>query len=178
MSKPYAFDLWTAGNVLELELNEPEVIRLAQSLSKFVEPGWWLILEGDLGAGKTTFVKHFARALGFTQLTSSPTFPILNVIDIKEPITAVRRVCHLDLYRLKNAVELKNLGLELEFSSSAICVLEWSELIDSDGWNDFFTTTRCRMPKKIAQISITNSSSEGVRQYRFSWQSLEQFAGL
>ncbi|BBP87395.1 hypothetical protein BsIDN1_10130 [Bacillus safensis] len=85
-----------------------ETKRIAAALAKLVMPGDVLTLEGDLGAGKTTFSKGFAEGLGITRIVNSPTFTI-----IKEYTDGRLPLYHMDVYRMEDADE--EIGLEEYF---------------------------------------------------------------
>lgn len=81
------------------------------------------MLSGELGAGKTTFTKGLAEALGIKKTVLSPTFTI-----IKEYEGGRLRLYHLDMYRLENIAELEELGVEDCFDGKSIVVIEWNKL--------------------------------------------------
>ncbi len=78
---------------------------------------------GELGAGKTTFIKHFCRLLGVTDTVQSPTFSIVNEYRTGEEDL----VYHMDLYRMESAGEIQDLGLEEYLYSGRYCFIEWPE---------------------------------------------------
>lgn len=81
-------------------------------------------LYGDLGSGKTTFAKGFAKGLGISQRIISPTFVIVRQHDLKNG----KIFYHIDLYRLENEEELRNIGIKEIFSDkNAIVLVEWAE---------------------------------------------------
>lgn len=83
------------------------------------------VLEGMLGAGKTTLVQNLGRALGISEDIVSPTFSLVNEYSaLKEP-----RVYHLDLYRLKNISELEEIGLPEIAESGYFCLIEWASAV-------------------------------------------------
>ena len=152
--------------------------QLVAEIQKHVLVGMWIFLNGDLGAGKTTFTQTFMAKIGYTKTVSSPTFSILNVLDIDKAQSDIQRVCHLDLYRLKNPNELCHLGLELEFSSHSICMIEWAENVEPSGWLSFFSTTQCRRPKKILEVNIILDRESGQRIYELSWLDTKSVLGV
>lgn len=94
---------------------------LAQRLGELATPGTVLVLDGPLGAGKTSFVQGLARGLGITGVVNSPTFTIVKEYRGRLPLY------HFDLYRLEDAEELWELGLEEYLAAGGVCALEWGE---------------------------------------------------
>ena len=82
------------------------------------------VFEGDMGAGKTTFIKSVAKALGVKDLVSSPTFSIVNEYDAMG-----RPVYHFDFYRIKDLQEAYDIGYEEYFYSGNICLIEWPQKV-------------------------------------------------
>ena len=90
--------------------------------------GETVLLDGDLGAGKTTFTKGLAAALGVKEEVTSPTFTIMNVYeDGRLPL------CHMDMYRLESAEESEELGLTDTVPENAVKVIEWNKFTDLTG---------------------------------------------
>lgn len=85
--------------------------------------GGVIYLEGELGAGKTTLVRGWLRALGYDGAVRSPTYTLLETYDLTRG-----RVLHLDLYRLRDAEEVHYLGLGDALEASAIVFIEWPSL--------------------------------------------------
>ena len=104
--------------------NLEETQALAQKLAKIVEPQDTITLEGDLGAGKTTFTQAFAKGLGITRTVNSPTFTIMKQYNGRLPLN------HLDVYRLEDSDE--DLGWDEIFYGDAVTVVEWAHLIERD----------------------------------------------
>lgn len=98
-----------------------ETEALAARLAPLLTDAPAVALFGDLGVGKTAFVRGLARALGCRQAATSPTYTLVN------EYTGPRRVCHFDLYRLTDADALWEIGWDDYLSSDALCVVEWSE---------------------------------------------------
>lgn len=99
-------------------------MEMASSLASTLRGGEIFALEGDLGLGKTTFVKGLARGLGISEIITSPTFNLRHRHDGgRLPLV------HFDLYRLKKPWELETLDLETEMNSHAIIAIEWPALV-------------------------------------------------
>lgn len=98
---------------------------LAQEMAQRLYPGMSLCFYGDLGAGKTTFVRSMLKALDpALEDVPSPTFTLVQYYT-----TSIGQVWHCDFYRLKKAEEIFELGMEEAFYSQ-ICLIEWPEKID------------------------------------------------
>lgn len=98
-----------------------ETIAIAERLAKSLRPKDVIALEGDLGAGKTTFTKGLARGLGIKKTVNSPTFTI-----IKE-YNGIMPLYHMDVYRLEGSDE--DLGFDEYFDGSGVTVIEWAHFI-------------------------------------------------
>lgn len=99
-----------------------DTYKLASQLADTLCGGEVILLNGDLGAGKTTFTKGLAKALGISDEVTSPTFTILNTYEGGE-----FTLNHLDMYRIENADELYELGVEDVFDNDSITVIEWNK---------------------------------------------------
>ena len=100
-----------------------ETLALGEQWGRAAQRGWVIGLSGDLGAGKTQFVRGFARGLGCTGHVHSPTFALLN-----EYGGGRLRLFHLDLYRLNNGAEVAGAGLEeYLLNPDGVAVVEWIE---------------------------------------------------
>lgn len=105
-----------------------ETYALASSIADELEGGEVILLNGDLGAGKTTFTKGLAKALGVEEEVTSPTFTILNTYD-----SGRIRLNHLDMYRVESADELAELGIEDCIDDESVTVIEWNKYEHFDG---------------------------------------------
>ena len=94
--------------------------RLGRALGARLRAGDVVALSGTLGAGKTTLARGVLRGLGFAGEVASPTFPIVQVYDTAPPLW------HVDLYRIEEAAELEELGLDEARLDSAV-LIEWPE---------------------------------------------------
>ena len=94
-----------------------ETMDFAYELAKKIKAPKIIVLSGDLGAGKTTFTKGFAKGLGINEIITSPTFTLLN-----------EKMYHFDMYRLSSKEEAYELGFEDYFNKNdGIVLVEWAE---------------------------------------------------
>lgn len=118
--------------------NLEDTKNLAFEFSKMLVGGEVITLTGDLGAGKTTFTKSLALALGITQPVTSPTFTLMN-----EYQGTKLKLYHFDMYRIEDPSEILETGINEFFGNrDAVCVIEWAENINS------------LLPKKLQNIKI------------------------
>jgi tRNA threonylcarbamoyladenosine biosynthesis protein TsaE len=108
--------------------SEQETILLGEQIAAQFQPGDVITLEGDLGAGKTEFVKGVCRYFDVTDMVTSPTFSIINQYDGTmaggEPV----KIYHVDLYRIDSPSELAEVGFDdMVFTPNAIKLIEWPE---------------------------------------------------
>lgn len=92
------------------------------------EPHRVFAFDGQMGAGKTTFIKHLCEQMGTTDIVNSPTFAIVNVYDVTLPHSG--EVYHFDCYRLKDIREAIDFGAEEYLYSGNYCFIEWPEMIE------------------------------------------------
>lgn len=104
-----------------LSHSEKETFDFASKIAKRLKGGEIILLNGDLGAGKTTFTKGLARALGVTETVTSPTFTYVKEYDGRLPLY------HFDMYRVGDADEVYELGLEEYFYRGGVVVVEWNK---------------------------------------------------
>jgi tRNA threonylcarbamoyladenosine biosynthesis protein TsaE len=106
----------------------PEALRpLAEALAAVLGPGDVVLLQGELGAGKTTLTQFLARALGVEddQYVASPSFALLHEYTGRLPIF------HMDLYRLRDEEDVDAAGLLEYFEQQGVCVVEWPDRLGS-----------------------------------------------
>lgn len=96
---------------------------LAGRLASVLRPGDLVLLQGDLGAGKTTFTQGMARALGVGEAVTSPTFVLMNIY----PTSAGFDLVHVDVYRLDRLSEVVDLALPEMLEDGSVVVVEWGE---------------------------------------------------
>lgn len=119
-----------------------ETNQLAKKIASKLSVPAIITLSGDLGAGKTTFTKGLAKALGINATITSPTFTILK--SYEEAVT----LHHIDAYRLEGIVQ--DLGFEEIFDEDAICVVEWFDYIEY------------ALPKERLQVSISLDGNDRI----------------
>ncbi|APC09400.1 tRNA threonylcarbamoyladenosine biosynthesis protein TsaE [Moorella thermoacetica] len=98
--------------------------KLGEELAGILNPGDILILNGELGAGKTTLTQGLAQGLGVTTPVTSPTFTLIQEYRGRYPLY------HIDLYRLEDPEAMLDLGLEEYFGGEGITVVEWGGRLD------------------------------------------------
>lgn len=112
--------------------SEKEMHKFAAQVAKKLKGGEVLGLQGELGAGKTTFVKGLAKALGIRDVVHSPTFVLLKPYKtgIGNQESGIRNLIHVDAYRLQGGEDLKFIGLDEFFQNpDTAVVIEWAEKI-------------------------------------------------
>lgn len=132
--------------MLVVTSNSPEnTMEIGQALGKILLPGDLLNLNGNLGAGKTLFVKGVGEALGIApDVVTSPTFSIINEYEgEKTPLY------HFDLYRLEDDLDLEQVGYLDYFYGAGITVVEWGNLF------------RYHLPDERLDITLKSISQEG-----------------
>ncbi|MBQ1371328.1 MAG: tRNA (adenosine(37)-N6)-threonylcarbamoyltransferase complex ATPase subunit type 1 TsaE [Oscillospiraceae bacterium] len=103
-----------------------ETEQLGAKLAALLQGGDIVAYRGDLGAGKTAFTRGLARGLGITEPVTSPTYTLVN-----EYLTGRLPLFHFDMYRLRDAEDLFDLGWEDYLNRGGVCAVEWSETVFS-----------------------------------------------
>ncbi|WP_340641481.1 tRNA (adenosine(37)-N6)-threonylcarbamoyltransferase complex ATPase subunit type 1 TsaE [Lactiplantibacillus plantarum] len=107
-----------------ITVTSPEAtMAIGAKLGQLVQPGDLILLDGDLGAGKTTFTKGLAKSLGISNNVKSPTFTL-----IREYRQGRLPLYHMDVYRLEDG-GAEDLGLDEYFDGDGVSVVEWSQFI-------------------------------------------------
>lgn len=109
--------------------SESETIKVAREFASALEHGDVVALYGELGAGKTQFVKGVCDAFKVHSHVSSPTFVILNRYEGKDRSNNEILVHHFDLYRMRSMEEVYDLGYEEFFASDGVCLIEWADYL-------------------------------------------------
>ena len=122
-----------------------ETMNIACELAAKAFPGDVITLDGDLGAGKTTFTKGFAKGLGIGMMVNSPTFLI-----VQEYTGGRLPLYHFDAYRIEEPEEMEEIGFREYVDGDGVCIIEWSERIEDI------------LPDRCTRIRITRDDSRGV----------------
>ena len=120
-----------------------ELNAVAKELLAFANGDKFFIFEGEMAAGKTTFIKSFCEVLGVEDVVSSPTFSIVN--EYESPNGSVY---HFDFYRLKNIQEAYDIGYEEYFYSGDYCLVEWPSKVEE------------LLPEKYIKVEIEITGDE------------------
>lgn len=125
--------------------HEAETFNLGKDFSKSLQGGNVVALIGELGSGKTIFVKGVCSGFSVTEIPLSPTFSLINEYHGKLILY------HFDFYRIKSLQELYDIGYEDYFYGNDICLIEWANLVEEV------------LPKKYFEIKIDNADTENER---------------
>lgn len=128
--------------MIYISTSPEETMRIAQNYAKTLEKNDVVLLEGDLGAGKTVFAKGVAKGLNITETVVSPTYAYMNDYD--------GRLYHYDCYRLGSGEDAVRLGLTDYFEADGICLIEWAENIQSV------------LPKNCKKVTITVKDGQRI----------------
>lgn len=130
--------------------SEAETKNFAKNFAAELKGGMILCLYGELGAGKTTFVKGLAEGLEIKGNITSPTFTLMNIYKTENQKSKIRNLVHIDTYRLKDEEELNQIGAEDYIGKpDAITVIEWPEKI-----------TSLQKNKKVVKIFLNHASKD------------------
>ena len=133
-----------------------ETQKFASEFSKTIEMGSIISLNGDLGAGKTTFAQGFAQGMGIKQHVGSPTFKL-----VSEYSGEKMKLFHVDCYRLSGMEDFLNMGGEnLLLPQDGICLFEWASIIEGVLPDNTIIIDFIRYNdhpnKRLIQISVTD----------------------
>ena len=126
----------------KISKNQQQTEQIAYEYAKTLSKGDVVLLQGEMGAGKTTFVKGLAKGLGIEEEVTSPTYAYMNDYD--------GVLYHYDCYRLSSGEDAEALGLTDYFYAGGICVIEWSQNISSV------------LPKNCKTVQITKTNEDRI----------------
>ena len=128
--------------------NEQETEALGERFARDLPGGSVVAMYGDLGVGKTAFVRGMARGMGLDCRVSSPTFTIVN------EYLGERELIHFDMYRIRSADELFDIGWEDYLARGAVCAVEWSENVQVAFYGDEYRVTIEKLGDTRRKITI------------------------
>jgi tRNA threonylcarbamoyladenosine biosynthesis protein TsaE len=153
--------------------------RLGARLGELLQGGELILLDGQLGTGKTTLTQGLAQGLGITEVVNSPTFTLLKEYSGQpRPVPGGRSngpqrvsppLYHFDFYRLDNPEEILDLGFEDYFYSTGVCVVEWADKADELWPNEHLRIRMKMMSETKRGLLFTATSvrySELLRQFQ------------
>lgn len=114
--------------------SEADLPQLVDTFLAFANGRTKVMLYGEIGAGKTTFVKAFCKKMQTDEVANSPTFSIINEYEYPEGL-----IYHIDLYRLKTLDEALDIGIEDYLYDQHYCFIEWAELVENILPNDIIS---------------------------------------
>ena len=124
--------------------SEKDTFALGQKLGGDCRPGDIVLLNGDLGVGKTVFTKGFGKGLGIEEPISSPTFTIMQIYE-----SGRLPLYHFDVYRISDPEEMYEIGFEEYIEGEGVCFIEWANLIEE------------LLPEQYTEIHIDKDLSKG-----------------
>lgn len=134
---------WKVDTIEELEVVAREFLEL------FPEPRIFAF-DGEMGAGKTTFITQLLKQFGIEEIEGSPTYSIINEYTVKD-----LKIYHLDCYRIEQRNEILNLGMDELLDEKAYFFIEWAEKID------FI------LPNNVIWVYIRNNEINNSREIAF-----------
>ncbi|MGA9363851.1 MAG: tRNA (adenosine(37)-N6)-threonylcarbamoyltransferase complex ATPase subunit type 1 TsaE [Bacteroidota bacterium] len=132
--------------------NEAETISFAEKFAGRLVPSDVVALNGDLGSGKTQFVKGVCLGLGVVDVVTSPSFVIMNQYKAARNGAVALPIFHFDFYRIRSIHELYDLGVEEYFYGKGICLIEWARAATS------------LLPMKRYEVALSVLSEENTRE--------------
>ena len=128
---------------MEIRISDLELIReAAREFIQHIGEHRVFAFYGEMGAGKTTFIKAICEELGVEDVITSPTFAIVNEYSLADGDC----IYHFDFYRIKKLEEVYDMGFEDYFYSGALCFIEWPELIEEV------------LPEDAVKVNITENA--------------------
>lgn len=133
---------------VQIRINHLQQLQyLAEILADLSHPQMIILLEGDLGAGKTTFSQFYGRRLGVKRVINSPTFNIMKSYQGRLPLY------HFDVYRLADSDE--DLGFDDFFYGEGVCLIEWAHLIQDILPQQFLKINMAYISENEREITLT-----------------------
>ena len=127
-----------------------ETRAIGEKLASCLRPGDVILLQGDLGAGKSEFARGIARGLGINGPIPSPSFTILNEYD-----EGRLPLYHFDWYRIEDPMEIAEMGMNEQLLGSGVAVIEWGEKAEAF------------LPERLLAVDIRKTNNENSREISF-----------
>lgn len=124
MNFPFEFTSESVEATEKLGLTLANILSEDETLPRFVA------MYGDLGVGKTAFVRGFCSVLASNSTVKSPTFALVNEYKCTTGALGVKKICHFDMYRVTDEDDLYSIGYDDYLTKNNICIAEWCELIE------------------------------------------------
>jgi tRNA threonylcarbamoyladenosine biosynthesis protein TsaE len=134
--------------------SEEETISFAEQFAHLLALGDVVALYGELGSGKTQFVKGVCRGLGVIDVVTSPSFIIMNEYKAARDGAGSFSVFHFDFYRITSLYAVYDLGVEEYFYGKGICLIEWAKAASS------------LLPRKRYEVTLSILPQENTREIR------------
>lgn len=133
------------------DLNDTK--QLAETIGKYIKPGFVILLSGDLGAGKTKFTQFLGKSLGVKRAITSPTFNIIKSYKLND-----NYLHHMDCYRLEQSDE--DLGFDEYFNDLDITIIEWYNFIKEYLPNEFLKINIERIDENQRKFTIVSEGKQ------------------
>ena len=133
-----------------------ETEKVGEALAKILMPGAVIAYRGDLGAGKTAFTRGLARGLGSAEQVTSPTYTIVN-----EYLSGKMPLFHFDMYRLRSADALFDIGWDDYLDRGGVCAVEWSENV-ADALEDPIIVNIEKLGEDSRRITVTGGNTSDL----------------
>lgn len=145
---------------MEFITRSPEETELlGEKLARNLPPGTILAYRGDLGAGKTAFTRGLAKGLGYKDAVTSPTYTIVN-----EYLGGRLPLFHFDMYRLRSAEDLFDIGWDDYLERKGICAVEWSENV-AEAMENPITVTIEKLGQTERRITVEGRENDAVIEF-------------
>ena len=133
--------------------NEEETVALGRTLGNRLKAGDFIALKGELGSGKTRFVRGVAEALHAdpAEPVTSPTYSLLHIHNGRIPLY------HFDLYRIRGDDEVGELGFAEYFYGKGVCLVEWADRLQGEMPEEYLTVTFSHLGEDEREISFAAS---------------------
>lgn len=149
-------------NELKIQINSiEEMWDFAKDLVKYCKPNQVIALNGDLGAGKTTFTKGIGQALCVERVINSPTFTIMKIYDVTNHVNDIKKLYHLDVYRIGSSND--DFELEEYFYQNGLTIIEWANIIEDLLPEDTWVINIYRLSDVKRLVELKNFPDEVVK---------------